>query len=194
MHLSMRYLIAAAGVASVLLCASAGLAQTLPVEREFEQICLAMTDVDDAMARARTAGYVTAPPEMRKRAAVPQGAVVLMRTEEARMTMVILARQKQARGGPFKTSLVAEMCSLSIMAQEPDLRVRLEALLGVGPKQQLGKARAHIFVYAQRPAGREPIEAKTSILNELAQQGALRMVDLRTTNRDAMLMLIAPHP
>ena len=184
-------LTAAALAAATLLALSAGSAMAASMDQDFEQICLSMTDVDDALVRARKAGYVAAPDEMRKRAGMPKEAVALLHTEEGGMTLILLVRQRLPRGGPFRRPMVAEVCSVGVMEAQPDLNQRMRNLLAVGELQAVkGAGGRRYYIYAQRDGRREPVVATKDTIDALAAEGTLRMAGPSGSN----MMLMAPRP
>ena len=104
----------AAACAAAAIATGAAAAESVPLETEFEQICVPMSVAEDAVARAEAAGFVVAPAEERKRAGVPgDGVALLMRKEETRTVYFVAARHKLLPGGVFRKTLINEMCTLS---------------------------------------------------------------------------------
>ena len=190
-----RFLAAGAGVAAVLLGAEAAIAQTVPLEKEFEQICLPMSVAEDAVARAQAAGFVVAPEEERKRAGVPgEGVVLLMRKEDGRTLYFVAARHKLLPGGVFRKTLINELCTL---AQAPgmvdsEMGGRVDRMLGVGPYQRVGRGSAFLFVPTAE--GRERTTAEPKSINAMAAAGRLRMVAVAGGPEHISIILTVPHP
>jgi hypothetical protein len=186
---------AAASMAAALFVAGAAAAQTVPLEQEFEQICLPMTVAEDALARAQAAGFVVAPEEERKRAGVPgEGVVLLMRKEEGRTVYFVAARHKLLPGGVFRKTLINEMCTL---AQAPgmvdsEMGGRVDRMLGVGPYQRVGRGSA--FLFTPTAAGRERTTAEPKSINAMAAAGRLRMVGVAGGPDNISIILTVPHP
>jgi hypothetical protein len=191
----LKLMIASAWGAAALFTANAAVAESLPLEMEFEQICLPMTVAEDALARAQAAGFVVAPEEERKRAGVPgEGIALLMRKEEGRTVYFVGARHKQLPGGVFRRTLITEMC---VLAQSPgmvdsEMGGRVDRMLGVGPYQRVGRASS--FLYLQTPEGRVRTTAEPKSINARAAEGSLRMVGVTGDLNTISITLIIPHP
>lgn len=191
----MTRMIAGACATAALFTAGAGAAETVPLEKEFEQICLPMTVAEDALARAQAAGFVVAPEAERKRAGVPgDGVALLMRKEEGRTVYFVGARHKLLPGGVFRRTLINETCML---AQAPgvvdsEMGGRVDRMLGVGRYQRVGKASS--FLYVQTPQGRVRTTAEPKSINARAAEGALRMVGVSGGVENISIILLLPHP
>ena len=182
----------AAGACAAARVAGAARAETLQIEQDFSRVCVAMTDLEDAWSRAKALGYVTAPEEMRRRGDAPKEAIVLVRTTEEAITLIILLRQRLPGRGAFLRAMSADMCSTHSMTKHQDINQRLETLLGVGDAQRVIGMR-NAYVYAQRPGGRERVAATRDTIDRLAGEGTLRMA-FASLQGGATVMLMAPRP
>lgn len=181
--------------AAFLTGAGAAVAEPLPLEKEFEQICLPMTVAEDALARAQAAGFVVAPEEERKRAGVPgEGIALLMRKEEGRTVYFVGARHRQLPGGVFRRTLITEMCTLSQAPGMVDSEMggKVDRMLGVGPYQRLGRGSS--FLYLQTPQRRVRTTAEPKSVNARAAEGSLRIVGVTGGVGNISIILIVPHP
>ena len=182
----------AAGACAAVMLAGATRGETLQIVEDFNHVCVGMTDLEDAWARAKVLGYVTAPEEMRRRGDAPKEAIVLVRTTEEAITLIILLRQRLPGRGAFLRAMSTDVCSTHSMTKHQDINQRLETLLGVGDAQRVIGMR-NSYVYAQRPGGRERVTATRDTIDRLAGVGSLRM-GFASLQGGATVMLMAPRP
>ena len=191
----MRKFLIAAGCLAAAIATRAAAADPLPLEAEFEQICVPMIVAEDAVERALAAGFVVAPAEERKRAGAPgEGVVLLMRKDEGRTVYFVAARHKVLPAGVFRKTLINETCMLSQSPGMVDSEMggRVDRMLGVGPYQRVGKASS--FLFTPTPQGRERTTAEPKSINAMAAAGKLRMVGVEGGPDNISIVLLSPHP
>jgi hypothetical protein len=180
-----------ASLAAMTAISASGAAMAAPVEDEFVRICLASSSVPDAHARARAAGFVTAPAELRARLkAFPQNADLLWRADEGEvmifMAMTIAQGRKNAAGLAFN----GDGCVVGSMPSQPDLGARIERVLEVGPAQPFGKTKGYIF--EQTPSGpvRLDVTDKAAIIAKMPKSSVRVVSPLERAGASALMQII----
>lgn len=177
---------------AVAVMSSAGAAHAASVVDEFATICLSARTAAEATTKARAAGFVTAPAEVRaKLQGLPDNGEILWRAGEGEMTVFLGAVMKRDIANSASQAVTGEMCLLGSLPAQPDLKAGIERLLNVGPEQTVGRSPA--YVYEQTGGGRVRLDASDrTLMGVKAIQGNVRVVGVSEKSGMGGLMLMIP--
>lgn len=174
---------------AALACSGAAAAATID---EFAGICLPARSASEATVKARAAGFVAAPAEIREKAkGFPGGGDVLWRADEGRMLLFISASVKRDLPGSASQAMSGGLCAVASIPPQPDLQPAIERLLDVGPIQPVGKSPGYVF--EQTTAGRVRLDAADkALMGVKTVKGSVRIVGV--LNRPGMngIMMMTP--
>jgi hypothetical protein len=189
---TMALKIYAAALAATSLLTLAGAASAASIGDAFTDICLPAKTVADATARARSAGFVTAPPEIRAKArGFPDNGEILWRTAEGEMLLFISASVKRDLGNSSSQAMTGDVCAVASIPPQPDLSAEAERRLNVGPVQPVGKSTG--FVFEQTEGGRVRLDVSDkALMGVKVVQGSVRVVGVLERASLNGLMMMTP--
>ena len=180
-----------AALAVVIAINGASAAAAAPVEDEFVSICLQSDTIADATARARAAGFVTPPAELRERIKGFQNADMLWRADEGEVMLFMAMTLAQGKANPAGFSMNGDACAVGAMPSQRDLAAKIEQLLNVGAAQPFGKNSGYIFEKTANGPVRLDASDRALIRAKMAD-GSVRIVStIERSGTSALMQLTA---
>lgn len=157
----------------------------------FAKLCVATGGAPaEVKAEARTEGFVTPPPEMAAKMAIPtiSNATALWKQVEGGLMFVVWGLGQSPVGG---ATMKADVCAVVVTPALADPTKSLQASLNVGPPQAAGPA--ELFVYTETGAAKTAVKADdmAAVLAGIGT-GHLRFVIGQNQQNLTTLMVMSP--
>lgn len=180
-----------AALGAITFVVTAGPALAAPVEEEFARICLPAKTAAEATARARAAGYLTAPSQIAaKLKGFPDNGEVLWRTGEGEMSVFIAASITRRMKIQPSQAVKGDVCVVASMPSQPELQTKLERLLDVGRAQPFGNDSAYIFDLTDEGPVRLDGSDRGLVMVKVVQGSARMAVAMERREMSGLVLMI----